>query len=258
MTHRLSCLTFLIVATCCSGLVGCRGHNNAYTKQLTGSVDASDIHETGQQQPRQVPKTVYVADFALDAESLTGDQGVRGVLPGGMNQGMLGGIGQRLPHPLASGDPAQRSRQIIDTLAQALVESLYEHHVPAQRIDARNSALPADGWLLQGMFTEVDEGNRIKRAVIGFGQGATRMDVQVGISNLASAEPRKAFIVFGTVKDPGKMPGAIVTMNPYVAAAKFVMEKNATARDIHKTADQIIEVLMGYETTIKERAGIHR
>jgi hypothetical protein len=30
-------------------------------------------------------------------------------------------------------------------------------------------------------------------------------------------------------------------MNPFVAAAKFVLQKNATERDIKKTAEQIAE-----------------
>jgi len=36
-------------------------------------------------------------------------------------------------------------------------------------------------------------------------------------------------------------------MNPFVAAAKFVLQKNATERDIKKTAEQIAEQIMKYE-----------
>jgi hypothetical protein len=37
-------------------------------------------------------------------------------------------------------------------------------------------------------------------------------------------------------------------MNPYVAAAKFVLEKNATDKDIQKTAEQIVnEILKNFE-----------
>jgi len=126
--------------------------------------------------------------------------------------------------------------------------------MPAQRLTASSKALPTEGWLVQGVFTEVDEGNRLKRAVIGFGQGATSMEIQVGVSDLASRQPRQPFILFGTVKDPGKMPGAIVTMNPYVAAAKFVMEKNATKKDIKNSADQIVSEILKYEQQSKGQA----
>jgi hypothetical protein len=36
-----------------------------------------------------------------------------------------------------------------------------------------------------------------------------------------------------------KKPGAVITMNPYVAAAKFVMEKNAPEKTVKKTAGEI-------------------
>lgn len=246
----------VVVAACCVIAVAataCRGTHNPYAKKLMGSVETSNSQATGQQ-PQTTPRTVYVANFALDAANLKSDEGVRGVLPGGAGQGLLGGIGQRLPHPLSSGDPQQQSREIVDTMAESLVSALSKQNIPARRIDAQSDPLPRDGWLLQGVFTEVDDGNRIKRAVIGFGQGATQMNVQVGISDLTSAEPRKAFIVFGTVKEPGKMPGAVVTMNPYVAAAKFVMEKNATNKDIRNTADQIVSEVLKYQDTIKREA----
>jgi hypothetical protein len=42
-------------------------------------------------------------------------------------------------------------------------------------------------------------------------------------------------------------------MNPYVAAAKFVLQKNATERDIKKTAEQIAEQIVKYEQQIKEK-----
>jgi hypothetical protein len=107
--------------------------------------------------------------------------------------------------------------------------------------------------LINGVFTEVDEGNRLKRAVIGFGQGSTQMTVQIGVSDLASKNPQAPFIIFGTIKDPGKMPGAVVTMNPYVAAAKFVMEKNASSSDVKNTAKQIVAEILKYKQKFIEQ-----
>jgi hypothetical protein len=59
--------------------------------------------------------------------------------------------------------------------------------------------------------------------------------------------------VFGTAKDPSRIPGAAVTRNPYVPAAKFVLQKNATARDIQRTAGQIVEEIVKYGQQIKEK-----
>jgi hypothetical protein len=48
------------------------------------------------------------------------------------------------------------------------------------------------------------------------------MDLQVGISDLASPDPRGAFVVSGT--------------------AKFVLQKSASERDINKTAEQFVKI----------------
>jgi hypothetical protein len=158
-----------------------------------------------------------------------------------------------LPRVLAQENPADKARQIVETMAESMVQQLKAKGVQAQRLRNPGNDLPPEGWLVQGAFTVVDQGNRLKRAAIGLGQGATHMDLQVGISDLASAEPRAAFAVFGTTKDPSLIPGAAVTKNPYVAAAKFVLEKNAGERDIQKTAAQVVEEILKFEKQIREK-----
>ena len=51
--------------------------------------------------------------------------------------------------------------------------------------------------------------------------------------------------------NPNRIPGALVMMNPYVAAAKFVLQKNATKRDIKRTAEEIAEQIVRYEQQIR-------
>lgn len=200
--------------------------------------------------PARAPDRVYVADFELDSENFQGDQGVRGALPGRLGQMGQGGLGRNLPQPLATQDPAAEARRIVNDMAEALVRGLTAKGLPARRLAGAGAGLPASGWLVSGVFTEVDEGNRLKRAIMGFGQGATRMEVQVGLGDLAGPNPQAPFAVFGTVKEHGAMPGAFVTMNPYVAAAKFVLEKNATPRDVRNTADQIAAEILKFRDEI--------
>jgi len=219
------------------------------SRKVLGAIEVRDEQMKGPW-PAELPRTVYVYDFALDVQHFEGDEGVGGIL----SNRRLGQLGQRLPHPMASQDPVEQTRKIIDTMSQSLIKNLRDKGLIAERLSGTQAALPHDGWLLQGIFTEVDEGNRIKRAVIGFGRGATSMNVQVGVSDLTSAQPKTPFIVFGTIKDPKKMPGAVVTINPYVAAAKFVMEKNATEKDIQKTAEQIVDEILKHTQKFKEQA----
>ncbi len=221
------------------------GNAISYAQKLLGGVDVKD-DQVKTHLPQSLPGTIYVADFALDAANYSGDEGVRGALPGR--------LGQRLPRRAMQGDPAARARQIVNTMAESIVQRLSAKGLHAARLRKTEGNIPREGWLIQGVFTEVDEGNRLKRAGIGFAKGATSMDLQVGISDLASSDPGAVFAVFGTAKEPNKIPGAVVTMNPYVAAAKFVLQKNATERDIQRTAGQIVEQILKYQQQIKEKA----
>ena len=192
--------------------------------------------------PSGPPRTVYVEDFSLDYQNLQADEGVRGRV----------GVLQRVPRVRQDSDPAEQARKLVNLMAESLVSDLTEAGVPAQRL-AAGGVLPADGWLLHGTFVEVDEGNRIRRAVIGFGSGGSYMEVMVGINDLAK-NPEAPFIIFGTVTDPSKLPGAVVTLNPYMAAAKFVMEKNATNKDVKKTSKEIVKEVLKYKDKFKEEA----
>lgn len=218
--------------------VGCQAHNPSH--QALGAVEIRNEQVKGAW-PVARPTMIYVSDFALDVAHFEADQGIGAELPGRLR----GRLGQVLPHPLAKAEPEQQVEKIIAEMSRSLINGFKDKGFAAQHLSNIGSApLPQGGWLLQGVFTEVDEGNRLKRATIGFGQGATQMEVQVSMHDLTSANPREPFIVFGTVIDPKKIPGAVITMNPYVAAAKFVLEKNATEKDIQKTAEQIVDEIL--------------
>ena len=192
--------------------------------------------------PARPPRTVYVEDFALDYQSVQTDEGLRGRV----------GALQRLPRLQPQGDPAEQARRLVNLLAESLMADLTEVGIPAQRL-ASGVALPSDGWLLHGAFVEVDEGNRLRRAVIGFGSGATHMEVMVGVNDLAR-NPEAPFIIFGTVTDPSQLPGAVVTLNPYMAAARFVMEKNATEKDVKRTSKEIVREILKYKEKFRDEA----
>ncbi|MGR9087274.1 MAG: DUF4410 domain-containing protein [Gammaproteobacteria bacterium] len=228
---------------------GCQSNRHAGSSGVLGEIDIRNEQLTGSW-PAELPKTVYVADFSLEAQRVETDQEGQGMF----RRERLAGIGQRLPHPLAEEDPEMQAGAIVDAMSRSLVKTLGDKGFIAQSLPGTQTALPQEGWLLQGVFTEVDEGNRIKRAVIGFGRGATSMEVQVAVSNLASDHPKTPFIVFGTVKSPKKMPEAAVTVNPHVAEAKFVMEKNATEMDIRMTAKKIVDVILEHSQKFKEQA----
>ena len=232
-------LACLLLALAFAGAAGQGAH--AASASAIGTTRVPSEPQTGPA-PTRAPRTVYVEDFVLDYQQVQTDEGVRGRV----------GALQRVPRVRPQPDPAEHARKLVNLLSESLVADLITAGIPAARIPP-GITLPADGWLLHGVFVEVDEGNRVRRAVVGFGSGASHMEVMVGVNDLAK-NPEAPFIIFGTVTDPSKLPGAVVSMNPYMAAARFVMEKNATEKDVKNASQEIVRELLKYQDKFREQA----
>ena len=246
-------LPLLLILSLSIATSGCQRLEKSGGTAIRGGMQVSNEQLTGTATPG-APRTIYVADFKLDAATIKTDPGIGGV-PDQVEQsgGLLARLSQRrLRQPAISGSPEDKARQIVNVMAEDLVKSLRDKGLAAERIGSPTGSLPKDGWLIQGNFTDVDEGNRLERSAIGFGLGSTQMQIQVGVSDLASPQPTKPFISFGTVKDPSMMPGA--AYNPYALAVKFHMQKKATEEDIQKTADVIVAELAKYRDAFKAEA----
>jgi uncharacterized protein DUF4410 len=115
---------------------------------------------------------IYVGDFELDAQNVTVDKG--GVV--GQNRP---GIIER-PRKREQQDPEAQAKKLVNVMAENLQKAGYK----AQRL-LPGAAHPALGAWVHGVFTEVDEGSRIHRAVIGFGSGQATMNLYVTLTDLA-------------------------------------------------------------------------
>ena len=171
---------------------------------------------------------IYVSDFELQTEDVQAD---RSLVGGGTRQGIL-------PRPLRrpQDDPQTHARNLVVLMSSSIIADLRKagyNALPLSVADPR----PQSGKWVHGVFTEVDEGNRLHRAVIGFGSGQAKMNLFVSITDLANLE--KPLYEASLGGPSGKSPGAIITLNPYVAAAKFVLGKNATDNMVKKTAAEV-------------------
>jgi Domain of unknown function (DUF4410) len=173
---------------------------------------------------------IYLSDFELDAQNVKTDKG--GVI-GEVRPGILERPRKREQH-----DPEAQARKLVDLMSKSIVADLQKHGYEAERLED-SDARPSPGAWVHGVFTEVDEGNRRRRAIIGFGAGQATMDLYVTLTDLA--KPDKPLYHMDKQEDSGKKIGAVITMNPYVAAAKFVMQKNAPEKEVKKTASQIAD-----------------
>ena len=193
------------------------------------AITVASLAADGPPFPAPAP-VVYVADFDLDAANVKPDSG-----PGSRLR-RLGGV---LPSgPLRSSkDPQTHAKEIVNEMGDALTGDLKQAGVDARRV-IPGQAAPATGWQVRGVFLSVDEGNRLKRAMVGLGAGQNDLQVVVTLDDLSTPDlpPLYESTEEGTSKDK---PGAFIKLNPYVIAAKFVMAGHDETSTIKNTAQQI-------------------
>ena len=135
---------------------------------------------------------------------------------------------------------------VSDLLATSLVADLKRKNLPAQRL-AADAPKPARGWLVRGAFLEVVNGNRLQKAVIGFGAGNSDAELYVGVTDLGAPAGKQDLLDFNVNSAGDKTPGSAVataiTRTPYGMAAKFVLERDASEKDIKRAAETLADKL---------------
>ena len=147
-----------------------------------------------------------------------------------------------MPHP--SADPAERLEEISTLLSKSIVDQLNKDHFKAQRI-SRDAPRPTTGWMISGEVLSADEGNRMERAIIGFGAGESQAELYVAATDLTQ-HSGQAFVTMNVESQSGHGPGAVVTLSPFAAAAKFALGKNASNDDIKRAGEEIAKSIEKY------------
>jgi len=180
---------------------------------------------------------IYVADFELDTANIKIDKAAPPAPP--KAPGLLGKV--LPPPPGAKKDPQELARELVDSMSAAIIKDLTKAGLTARRLPT-GEPLPAAGWLVRGVFTNVNQGNQLERAVIGLGKGKTDVQVLVDIHDLAQGAPTQFHAVTNTAStSSSKLPGAatMIERHPASVAARFVMAGNDLDENVRQTAAQI-------------------
>jgi hypothetical protein len=219
---------------------------NKQPSELNHSAAAGKkIHST-QLPAAPSPTMIYVTDFYLDPDQIQQDRSVL------RRDGL---VAKRMKRFRRGEDSAAKAAKLIRILSETITKELNQAGQPAKycpnssglkgEFFSSNTPEPKEGWVVGGWFKTVDEGNRLIKATVGFGTGVETIKIQVAVSDLTKnvAEP---FLFIGTANGAQMMPGGLVSKNPYVVAAKYVMAKGATEKDVKKQASSIAKSLMEY------------
>lgn len=195
----------------------------------------------GTQAMAGVQEHVYVADFVVEQQALDQQESPR--------QGPLERLRPRVLKEIDEERSEGQAQDLVQLLSQCLVDELNAKGIIASRASGLDE-LGSNGVLVQGKFVELDEGDPLKRAAVGFKQGATDMEVTVMISKLplGESQPEKTLDLKSSTgsKGPGGLLGVAICGNPYALAAKFVLSKRAPEKDVRKLASEIAVEIQKY------------
>jgi hypothetical protein len=178
------------------------------------------------------PNTVYISDF--DFKLGPAQQSERAAVPKPAPLADRVGYGRpRIPRT-----PEQRARDLVDLMSRSLLDDLHQAGIPARRLPP-GAPLPSSGWLVRGVFLQLDADGQLHRTVVGFGTKSAQIEVVAAVDQLGVRAPQPLYTI--DAAQSAKSPGAVVTLNPYVPLGRFVLMARDLERNVKSTAADVAD-----------------
>jgi len=193
-----------------------------------------------------IPDKVLIYDFAVNSGDIK------------LNSSVIAKIQRNIQDNNQSEDEIQLSHEVADAMATELAQKIADLGLNPIRAD-KSLPVPPGSILITGSFTNIDEGNRLRRNVVGLGAGKSNLDTNVHVFAPSPSGDRE-LIAFDAHTDSGQMPGMAVT-GPVGAAAGAgtaaavaanvtlqgaKIYKSALAQQAAKLADEVAATLAKY------------
>jgi Domain of unknown function (DUF4410) len=182
---------------------------NPVQKLVVGGADVQTIARYEGPEPLSKPGGIVIKDFIVPADAVTIDNSVAERIHK-RHEFLLDVV--KGSHPETPEEVVQAS------FGDAVVEELAKTSFSTQRKAEVGADLPTNTLVIQGQFTTIDEGNRSKRIMIGFGRGASDVQAEVVVLLTTKGQPivLSQFVVNSA---SGMKPGAAAGMGVNGAAA---------------------------------------
>jgi hypothetical protein len=182
----------------------------------------TDFQQSG---PHARPMRVYVYDFAVSADQVQLDRGIR----------------SRLQQALSGKPPTEQQmvvgRSAARVISEELVARITAMGLPAERVTGAPGQWP-DALVIEGQLTSVDQGNKTRQRLIGLGAGHS--DVQAEVQVLATAPAGlEQLAAFTTDARSGFKPGAAVTMGAGAATGAIAASAAVNVAGASGISDQL-------------------
>ena len=214
-------------------MAGCAGTNVQETSQVA---------VTGM----PTPNPVLIYNFAVSPQDIQ------------QNSSVFAKIQRNFENNSQAAEQIQLGREVSDAMATELTLKIANLGLNPIRADQSLQVTPG-AILITGYFIDINEGNRLRRNVIGLGMGKSSLDSKVRVL-VPTSSGYQELISFDAHADSGDMPGAAV-MGPAGAAAGagaaaviatnavvggVKSYKSASAQQAVKMADKIAAQLAKY------------
>jgi len=192
------------------------------------------------------PNPVLIYNFAVNPEDVQ------------QNSSIFAKIERNIENNNQTAEEIQLGREVADAMATELTQKIAALGLNPVRAD-QNLRVTPGSILITGYFVDIDEGNRLRRNVIGLGMGQSSLDSKVRVL-APSPSGYQELIAFDAHADSGDMPGAAVlgpagaaagagtaaVIATNVAVGGVKSYKSASAEQAKKMADKIAAQLAQY------------
>ena len=213
-------LSFAFCALVIAGQVAMA--QNSAGNILTGDVKADVVKRYGGSGALPKPDNLLIRDFAVPAGDITIDESPAAQLHRRIM--LRHGVDE-------DSSPEVLAQQIQAVFAKTLASELQQLNIPTQRVSAGGVAMSGSGLVIEGEFVAINEGDKTKRIIIGFGRGASDIKTHVTVSSVTQGQ-KTVVLEFNLSSESGKKPGAAATMGvgslAVAAAAGGVSDRKST------------------------------
>jgi hypothetical protein len=180
--------------------------------------------------PLPRPDMVLVYDFAVSPEQVS------------LNRGLFARVGREVSSASVTEDEAKIGREVAEGFAVELVKRIQRLGLPAERASA-DQAAPPGTLAITGQFLSIDEGNRMRRAMIGFGAGQSEVRALAQVALQTAHGPLLAE-EFETSGASARTPGVAPMIGPGLAVrgAAGVASSVAVSGGTHALSEHRTEV----------------
>lgn len=220
---RAVTVVLAVISTFTAGAMNLtRAAERPHTRQASGAAPVKDV-------------VVYVSDFDLD---VVPDKETTSAPPAPAARSSRAAAGsKREDTPKREETPSEQANTLVKAMSESLVKAFDKAGYHVERLRPRQER-PQTGMLIQGVFAESDEENRIRRLLVGGLPVTPQMLAFVGVANLA--RPEQPFYGLANPQTPDPRHGPIITVTPYAPAARYELDRKPSEEALKKMAAEVV------------------